>query len=63
MARSVEDSKYDNGIGPEHEENTVWETPGQHSPHFGAATQSPIFRRIRGGTLDCRVNFGDEFLA
>ncbi len=61
MARSVQDAKYDNGVGPEHEENAIWETPGKHPAHFGTATQSPIFVGIRRSALDRRANFRDEF--
>jgi len=62
MARSVEDSKHDDGIGPEHKKDTVRKTPGQHPAHFGTATQPPMLAGIRYGAIHGGMNFGDELL-
>jgi hypothetical protein len=57
----VENAKYDNGIRSEHKENAIGETAGKRPAQFGTTTQPPMFARIFGSTLDCGVNFGNEF--
>jgi len=59
----MKDSKYDDGIDPEHKEDAIRKTPGKHPADFGTAAQPAIFAGIRGNARDCGMDFGDEFFA
>ena len=58
-SRSVKDSKHDDGITPEHEEDAIGETSGQDTTHFGSPAQARILAGIGKGALNRGVNFGE----
>jgi hypothetical protein len=63
MAGAVEESKYDDGIGPEDEEYSVRKTTGQYPAYFGTATQPAMVAGMRDGAINGGTNFGDELPA
>lgn len=63
MASGMEDSKHDDGIGPEDEEDPIRETSRQDTPHFGPAAHARILARVGNNPLHCRIDFSEEFLS